>query len=158
MKAILVLQIILALTLRLHSSPRCKAQTQAPLDAEANVAAPNEPAGGGSARRQRSDRHFFFRGIRASRRADPAISAVEQELAAMKVRIEQLEAELKTRTAQPQPRRLLQCVQRPTLLPRHQPRHLQHQLRPFRKRERECRPWPKNRNRRSRLPMPTGLG
>jgi hypothetical protein len=101
----LVLQIVVAFTLAVAFVPRSKAQTQASLNTEANVAAPNEPAGDGSARDGAAP------GISSSTASaptaaipDPRISAVEQELAAMKARIEQLEAELKSRTAtQPGP-------------------------------------------------------
>jgi hypothetical protein len=101
----LVLQTILAFSFAVAFVPHCKAQTQALLDVEAKVAAPNEPAGDGSARDGAAP------GISSSAASapaaaipDPRISAVEQELAAMKMRIEQLEAELKSRTAaQPGP-------------------------------------------------------
>ena len=106
----LVLQIVLVFSLAVAFVPRCKAQTQASPDAEAKVAAPNEPAGGGSAR-DGSARDSGATGTSSSAATapaaaipDPRISAVEQELAAMKARIEQLEAELKSRTAiQPGP-------------------------------------------------------
>jgi Putative beta-barrel porin-2, OmpL-like. bbp2 len=99
------LQIVLVFSLVVALVPRCKAQTQASLDAEAKVAAPNEPAGGGSARNSGAT-GTSSSAATASTAAipDPRISAVEQELAAMKARIEQLEAELKSRTAaQPGP-------------------------------------------------------
>jgi hypothetical protein len=93
----LVLPTILAFSLAVAFVPRCKAQTQAPLDAEAKVAAPNEAAGDGSARASAAT-GTSSSAASAPAAADPAISAVEQELAAMKARIEQLEAELKNRT------------------------------------------------------------
>lgn len=99
----LALQTILALSLVEAIVPSCKAQTQTPLDAEAKVAAPNEPAGGGSARASEAP-GTSSSAASAPAAADPGLSAVEQELAAMKTRIEQLEAELKSRTAaQPGP-------------------------------------------------------
>jgi hypothetical protein len=94
----LVLQILLAFSFAVAFVPRCKAQTQAPLDAEAKVAAANETSGGGSARGSAAP-GTSSSAASAPAAADPAISAVEQELAAMKARIEQLEAELKHRTA-----------------------------------------------------------
>ena len=101
----LVLQIVVAFTLAVAFVPRSKAQTQASLNTEANVAAPNEPAGGGSARDSGATGATSSAATApAAAIPDPRISAVEQELAAMKARIEQLEAELKSRTAaQPLP-------------------------------------------------------
>jgi len=96
----LVLQIVVAFTLAVAFVPRSKAQTQASLNTEANVAAPNEPAGGGSARDSGATGATSSAATApAAAIPDPRISAVEQELAAMKARIEQLEAELKSRTA-----------------------------------------------------------
>jgi hypothetical protein len=99
------LQIVLVFSLVVAFVPRCKAQTQASLDAEAKVAAPNEPAGGGSARNSGATGTSSSASTASTAAIpDPRISAVEQELAAMKARIEQLEAELKSRTAaQPGP-------------------------------------------------------
>jgi hypothetical protein len=99
----LVLLTILALSFVVAIVPRCKAQTQASLDADAKVAAANQPAGGGSARASEAP-GTSSSAASAPAAADPELSAVEQELAAMKARIEQLEAELKSRTAaQPGP-------------------------------------------------------
>jgi len=96
----LVLQIVVAFTLAVAFVPRSKAQTQASLNTEANVAAPNEPAGGGSARDSGATGTSSSAATApAAAIPDPRISAVEQELVAMKARIEQLEAELKNRTA-----------------------------------------------------------
>jgi len=101
----LALQIILAFSFAVAFVPHCKAQTQALLDAESKVAASNEAAGGGPARAsEASATSSSTASAPAAAIPDPRISAVEQELAAMKARIEQLEAELKSRTAaQPLP-------------------------------------------------------
>jgi len=89
-----------AFTLVVAFVPRSKAQTQASLNTEANVAAPNEPAGGGSARDSGATGTSSSAATApAAAIPDPRLSAVEQELAAMKTRIDQLEAELKRRTA-----------------------------------------------------------
>jgi hypothetical protein len=92
-----VLQIILAFSLAVAFVPRCTAQTPASPD-EARVAAPDEPAGGGSARASAAT-GTSSSAASVPAAADPGLSAVEQELAAMKARIEQLEAELKNRKA-----------------------------------------------------------
>jgi hypothetical protein len=97
-KGRLVLQIILALTFAVAFVPLSKAQTQAPLDAETRVAALKEPAGGASGGASEAPNPPSA-AAPAAATPDPALSAVEQELAAMKARIEQLEAELKSRTA-----------------------------------------------------------
>src|SRR5277367_6313577 len=76
----------LILTLAFAQAPRCFAQTVAPSDAPARVAVLHEAIADTPSERPAPAR-------------DPATSDIVKELAAMKARIEVLEAELKSRTA-----------------------------------------------------------
>ena len=92
--AVAALPVILAFSFALAPAPPCAAQAQPA--ANTTVAALHEPPSDGAVRDA---------GVRANSAPstaaapDPEIPAIERELAAMKARIEQLEAELKSRTA-----------------------------------------------------------
>jgi Putative beta-barrel porin-2, OmpL-like. bbp2 len=96
--AVLTFSPLLVLCLSVGQAPLCYAQTQAQMDAPAKVAALHEPAVDGAPRDEGASRN-----VSAAQPAvvpDPVSSAdLAKELAAMKARIEVLEAELKSRTA-----------------------------------------------------------